>query len=41
VLKEHKPETVILERDDRLDSFDEVLSDVRRLKETVARRNGK
>jgi uncharacterized protein len=31
------PETVVLERDDGLDQFDEVLDDVRRLKDVVSR----
>ena len=30
------PETIILERDDRLDCFDEIIADVRRTKAAVA-----
>ena len=41
VLKKQAPETVILERDERLEFFDEVLPDVRRLKTTVVQGNGK
>jgi uncharacterized protein len=36
LLRAQKPDTVILERDDRLECFGEVLEDVHRLKEAVA-----
>src|SRR5215813_755146 len=36
VLKRHAPETVVLERDDRLLEFDEILDDVRRIRARIA-----
>jgi hypothetical protein len=38
VLERHSPATIILERDDRLDATDEILDDVARIRERVARR---
>jgi uncharacterized protein len=39
VLDRHAPETIILERDDRLEAFDEILTDVTRIRERVAARS--
>src|SRR5215467_2189985 len=36
VLKRHAPETVVLERDDRLLEFDEIVDDVRRIRARIA-----
>ncbi len=36
VLVRHRPDTVVLERDDRLHEFDEILDDVRRIRARVA-----
>jgi uncharacterized protein (UPF0276 family) len=38
VLDRHSPATIILERDDRLDATDEILDDVARIRDRVARR---
>jgi uncharacterized protein len=39
VLERHAPETIILERDDRLHAVDEILTDVTRIRERIAARN--
>jgi uncharacterized protein len=39
VLDRHAPETIILERDDRLHAVDEILTDVTRIRERIAARN--
>ena len=40
-LRRHRPELVILERDGRLDAFDEILADVAALRERLARAKGR
>jgi uncharacterized protein (UPF0276 family) len=39
VLERQAPDTIILERDDRLEAFDEILIDMNRIRERVAARN--
>jgi uncharacterized protein (UPF0276 family) len=39
VLERQAPDTIILERDDRLEAFDEILTDVARIRERIAARN--
>jgi uncharacterized protein len=34
-LKRHRPQTIILERDERLDAFDEILDDIARIRACV------
>ena len=36
MLARHAPATIVLERDDRLDAFDEILDDVARIRARVA-----